>query len=102
MPGNLMLVVNPFSGRGISKYTMGTVISQFCGGGCVVTVYYAGEKTPEQIVYEYAKYHELVVCVGGDGTFSGIVAGLLRSGVSIPIGYIPAGTANDIATTLSL
>jgi len=102
MPGNVMLVVNPFSGRGFSKFAIGTVISQFCSNGHIVTVYFAGEKTPEQIIYEYAKYHELVVCVGGDGTFSGVASGLLRSGVQIPVGYIPSGTANDIATTLAL
>jgi len=97
-----MLVVNPFSGRGLSKPAIGTVVSQLCSSGYIVTVYYAGEFTPEQITCEYAKHHELVVCIGGDGTFSSVVSGLLRSGVSIPIGYIPAGTANDIATTLSL
>ena len=99
---NMMLVVNPFSGRGLSKHAMGTIITQLCGSGYIVTVYFAGEFTPEQLVYEHAKHHELAVCVGGDGTLSSVVSGLLRSGVSIPVGYIPAGTANDVAATLAL
>ena len=99
---NIMLVVNPFSGRGLSKPAIGTVLSLLCSGGYIVTTYYAGEYTPEQIAYKYAKHHEMVICAGGDGTFSSIVSGLLHSGVSIPVGYIPAGTANDIATTLKL
>jgi len=97
-----MLVINPYSGRGLSKSAIGTIITRLCGSGCVVTVYFVDEHTPEQIVVEHAKNHEIVACVGGDGTLSSVVSGLLKSGVSIPIGYIPAGTANDIAATLSL
>jgi len=99
---NLMLVVNPFSGRGLSRIAIGTVLLHLCGSGCIVTTYFAGEYTPEEITFKFAKHHEMVICVGGDGTFSSVVSGLLHSGVSIPVGYIPAGTANDIATTLKL
>ena len=99
---NMMLVVNPFSGRGLSRPAIGTIVSQLCGSGYIITAYFAGEFTPEQLVFEYAKYHELVVCVGGDGTLINVISGLLRSGVSIPVGYIPTGTANDVAITLAL
>ena len=102
MQRNLMLVVNPFSGRGLSKIAIGTIVAQLCENGAIVTSYFAGKFTPEQLVYEHAKYHELVVCVGGDGTLSSVISGLLRSGITIPIGYIPSGTANDIASTLTL
>ena len=99
---NLMLVVNPFSGRGLSKSALGTIVSQLCEGGYRVTVYYAGEEDPETLVFNNAKNHELVVCVGGDGTLSSVISGLLRSSVHIPVGYIPAGTSNDVASTLAL
>jgi len=99
---NVMLVINPFAGRGISKAAIGTIVSQLCGGGCIVTVYFAGELTPEELTYEYAKNYDMVACVGGDGTLSSVFSGLLRSGTSVPVGYIPAGTANDVASTLSL
>ena len=102
MKRNVMLVVNPFSGRGLSKVALGTILSKLCVHGYIVTTYFAGELTPDQIVCEYAKHHEMVVCVGGDGTLSCVLSGLMRSGVLIPVGYIPSGTANDIATTLTL
>lgn len=57
---------------------------------------------PDQLAFEYARLYDLVVSVGGDGTLSAVVSGILRSGASVPIGYIPTGTANDIATTLAL
>jgi len=97
-----MLIVNPLSGRGISKFALGTIVSELCGSGHTVTVFFSGESSPEQLAAEHARHHELIVCVGGDGTLSAVVSGLLRAGVSIPVGYIPTGTANDIAITLTL
>ena len=99
---NVMLVINPFAGRGISKPAVGTIVSQLCGGGFIVTVFFAGEFTPEELTYEHAKNYDMVVCVGGDGTLSSVFSGLVRSGLSIPVGYVPAGTANDVANTLAL
>jgi len=97
-----MLVFNPFSGRGVSKTAIGTIITQLCGSGHIVTTYFAGEYNPEQLIMKYAENHDIVVCAGGDGTLSSVVSGVLRSGISIPVGFIPAGTANDVASTLAL
>jgi len=102
MMRNLMLVVNPVSGRGLSRFAIGSVISRLCGSGYMVTVCYSGESSAEDLAFKHARSHELIVCAGGDGTLSGIVSGLMRAEASIPVGYIPMGTANDIATTLAL
>lgn len=99
---DLMLIINPYAGRGVSKAAIGTIISLLCSAGYYVTVFYVGEFSPEELAFRFSKRYNLVVCVGGDGSFSGVVSGLLRCGSSSPIGYIPTGTANDIATTLSL
>ena len=99
---NIMLIINPFSGRGLSKSALGTIVSKLCESGRVVTIYFAGELTTGQLAYNYAMDYELTVCVGGDGTLSSVVSGLLRSGAPIPVGYIPTGTANDVATSLAL
>jgi len=98
----MMLVVNPLSGRGLSRHGLGTIVSQLCGNGYVVTVYFSGERSPGQLVSDYAKYHELIVCVGGDGTLSSVVSGLMQTGAPATVGFIPTGTANDVATTLTL
>jgi len=97
-----MLIVNPVSGRGVSRYVLGAVLSQLCKNGHTVTVFYSGELFPEELAYKYANKYELVVCLGGDGTLSQVVSGVIKSGALVSIGYIPTGTANDIATTLSL
>jgi len=97
-----MLIVNPHSGRGLSKTALGTIVSSLCNSDYIVTVYFTDKADPGAVVTKYAKHHDIAVCVGGDGTFSAFVSGLLRSGVTIPVGYIPAGTANDVAHTLAL
>ena len=102
MPHNMMLILNPFSGRGLSSSALGKIVSQLSSNDHIITVYSAGKYTVEDLVREFAANHDLVVCVGGDGTLSNVVSGLLRSGVSIPVGFIPAGTSNDIAATLAL
>ena len=45
---------------------------------------------------------DLVVCSGGDGTFNETVTGLMKAGLDLPIGYIPAGSTNDFASSLAL
>jgi YegS/Rv2252/BmrU family lipid kinase len=98
----MMLVINPHSGRGLSKTALGTIVSKLCDADYSVTVYFTHEQTPEEITRRFSKYHDLAVCVGGDGTLSGVISGLLGAGVKIPVGYIPAGTSNDVANTLAL
>lgn len=49
-----------------------------------------------------AKDYDLVVCCGGDGTLDETVTGLMKSGCSVPLGYIPAGSTNDFAASLNL
>lgn len=102
MQRSMMLVINPHSGRGLSKTALGTIVSKLCDADYSVTVYFTHEQTPEEITRRFSKYHDLAVCVGGDGTLSGVISGLLGAGVKIPVGYIPAGTSNDVANTLAL
>jgi len=44
-----------------------------------------------------------VIAVGGDGTVNDVVTGLMREpgGDDLPLGIVPAGTGNDLATFLS-
>jgi YegS/Rv2252/BmrU family lipid kinase len=42
------------------------------------------------------------VCIGGDGTFNEMITGLHNAECKTPIGYIPAGSTNDFASSLHL
>ena len=102
MPKSLMLIVNPYSGKGLSNTALGNIVSSFCKAGYAVTVYTTNADTPDTIAAQYAGDYDLVVCVGGDGTLSGVAAGLMHTASPPPFGYIPAGTTNDMAATLAL
>jgi len=96
-----MLIINPHSGRGLTKLALGTIVSKLCAANTNVTVYFTSEKKPDELAYEHAKKYDLIVCVGGDGTLSGVIAGIMRAKASTPVGFIPTGTANDVAATLA-
>ncbi|MBQ4313713.1 MAG: YegS/Rv2252/BmrU family lipid kinase, partial [Clostridia bacterium] len=51
---------------------------------------------------DFAGEHDLVVCIGGDGTFNEVINGIVTSGAKTPLGYIPAGSTNDFANSLGL
>lgn len=97
-----MLIINPYAGRGLSKQALGVIVSLFCSEGYTVTVYSTECGTPEFFAREYGGNYELVVCVGGDGTLSGVTSGLMQIDSPPILGFIPAGTANDMASTLAL
>lgn len=45
---------------------------------------------------------DLMVAAGGDGTVNFVVNAMKRKGLDIPVGVIPAGTANDFAGALGI
>ena len=99
----MLLVMNPYSGmRRAARYLV-DIISMFNRAGYeVITHMTGGQGDAEEVVRKTAGRVDLVVCCGGDGTFNETVSGLLRSGVDVPIGYIPAGSTNDFASSLRL
>ncbi len=99
------LVVNPTSGGGRTGKTfpeMRKAIERALGT-CEV-----GETTRAGHAVELAraaaeKGHELIVAVGGDGTFSDVVDGVLRAGnADTEVALIGQGTGGDFRKTLEL
>lgn len=101
----LMLIANPFSGHGFAKFTLFDVVQTFCKAGYAVTVFMPNPEeqlTISKIVTEQCNNYDLVVCMGGDGTLSDTAGGLMVLENRPPLGYIPMGSTNDMATTLSM
>ncbi len=99
----LLMIINPRSGRSKRKDELLEAIDIFERHGCDVTAMHttkAGDAT------EYAKNlgkdYDIVVCRGGDGTFCETMNGIMQLDKKPEIGFIPAGTTNDIANTLGL
>ena len=99
----MLFVMNPYSGmRRASRY-LADIIALYNRAGYEVTVHMTGgQGDATQVVESRAKDMDIVVCCGGDGTFNETVSGLLRAGADVPVGYIPAGSTNDFASSLKL
>ena len=99
----MLFILNPCSGTKKANRVLTDILDAFNRADYQVQVYVtAGAKDATQAVKDYAPGMDLVVCCGGDGTFNETVTGLLENELSIPVGYIPAGSTNDFANSLKL
>ncbi|MFR8332900.1 MAG: diacylglycerol/lipid kinase family protein [Oscillospiraceae bacterium] len=99
----LLFVMNPYAGMRRANRFLADILSLFNAHGYEVTVHMtAGPGDGARAVEAMAGHGDLVVCAGGDGTFNETVTELLRSGVDVPVGYIPCGSTNDFANSLKL
>ena len=99
----MLFILNPVAGKKKSGRQLADIINLFNRAGYEVDVHIteAPGDGKKQIIAR-AEHRDMVVCCGGDGTFNETVSGVLESGVDLPIGYIPAGSTNDFASTLGL
>lgn len=103
MDKRLLLILNPCSGKMAGKRHLADVLEKFCRAGYIPTVFVTtGRGNARELAAAHGGEAELVVCLGGDGTFNEVVAGLLTAGHTTPIGYIPCGSTNDFASSIGL
>lgn len=99
----MLFVMNPFAGQRKAVRYLADILTVFNRAGYQVTVYMTqGPGDGARYVERWAGEADVLVCCGGDGTFNEVVTGLLRAGAQIPMGYLPAGSTNDLATSLKL
>ena len=99
----MLFIMNPYAGQKKGAKNLAQILEIFNRGGYDVSVYMtAGPGDGEKVAAERANEADIVVCCGGDGTFNETVAGVLASGANVPVGYIPAGSTNDFASSLGL
>ena len=99
----MLFIYNPNSGMGLLKPKLSEVLDIFVKGGYEVTVY-PTQKYHDAVrkMGEYEEQYDLVACSGGDGTLDEVVTGMMKREDKVPIGYIPAGTTNDFASSLHI
>lgn len=100
----LLFVYNPYAGKGTLKPKLSDAVDIFVKAGYEVTIYPTQEaRDAYRRVKEYnADDYDLIVCSGGDGTIDEVMTGMMAREEKDPIGYIPAGTVNDFASSLHI
>ncbi len=99
----LLLIINPRSGRNKLRDDLLEATNVFGMNGYGITVLNttkAGDAT--EYARKYGKDYDIVVCRGGDGTFCEMMNGIMELENRPKIGYLPAGTTNDMGNTLGL
>ncbi len=101
----VLFIVNPTSGKMTIKNKLFEVIKLFSDSGFEPTVLMT-TKSGDATFYakNYGPSFDRIISCGGDGTLNEIVTGIMDipEDVRPPLGFIPAGTTNDLAETLKI
>lgn len=99
----VLMIVNPRSGKRRPYFSAGKIAEMFAENDMELAVYYtAPDYNAEFLVKEHAADSDIIACCGGDGTISETISGLMDMNINKPVGYIPAGTTNDLARSLDI
>lgn len=96
----LLFLYNPTAGIGKVSERLGEVVERIAQAGYDITVHptlAAGDATEAAAG---AAGFDRLICAGGDGTLNETITGLLRCEKPPLLGYLPAGTTNDFASSL--
>lgn len=103
MSQKLLLIMNPVAGVKKSNKYLTDIISRFSENDFEIQIQMTTKHMgADKLAEKYAKGKDIVVCVGGDGTFNEMVSGLINSKIYPKIGYIPSGSTNDFANGLHI
>lgn len=99
----VLLIVNPCAGKNKTRAGTFDIVDRFSAEDYDFTVKTtSGPGDATDIVIKHAKDHDMVVCCGGDGTLYETINGVMKLPNRITVGYIPAGSTNDLASTIGL
>lgn len=99
----LLLLMNPRSGKMKANRVLADIIGILNRGGYDVTIHMTNARgDATSVAAQRASEFDVILCIGGDGTFNEVASGLQAVGAKTPIAYIPAGSTNDFANSLGL
>ena len=101
----ILFVFNPVAGRSQIKNYLLDIIEILSNAEYKVVCYPTKRQgDARRITRERQDDYLYIVCAGGDGTLDEVVSGMMENPDKpfVPIGYIPAGTTNDFASSLHI
>ena len=98
----ILLIVNPCAGRDRGRVSVQEIISLFPAGWEFDIHQTKGRGDATEFAKNCADDVDVIVCNGGDGTLNETLNGVMQLNRRVPVGYIPTGSTNDLATTLGI
>ena len=97
-------IYNPYSGENLILSKLDKVISLHQEAGYTVVPYRitAGEDVGVALSDIKDGNYKYILIAGGDGTVDSVVNAMAKNGISLPIGILPVGTANDFSKFLGM
>ena len=95
----ILLYYNAFSGSGVFRNNLDHIIDRCQKLGYQVVPVRAAHGVVINRVFETLRQEEYsrILVAGGDGTMNTCVNAMVRHDIHLPVGLLPAGTANDFA-----
>jgi YegS/Rv2252/BmrU family lipid kinase len=99
----MLFIMNPYAGMRKANRYLTDIISLFNQADYEVNIRMtSGTGDAAKFAESHSLGMDLVVCCGGDGTLNETITGMIRAGSKAAVGYIPAGSTNDFASSLKL
>lgn len=101
----ILFIFNPVAGRSQIRNYLLDIIETLSAADYEVVCYPTTKQgDARRIARERMGDYLYVVCAGGDGTLDEVVSGMMENPDKpfVPVGYIPAGTTNDFASSLRI
>ncbi len=100
---NCALICNLESGRGIKKQELDAIKNKLQKNNYKIKQFITTrEQEASEIVEKLDDNIDLILSIGGDGTFNEVVTGNFKRKNKLLISHIPVGTTNDIGNMLGM
>jgi len=97
-------IYNPYSGENVILDHLDSVIKIHQEAGYTIVPYRIDKEM--DVINAFSDFRDTnyyyVLIAGGDGTIDNVVNAMTKAGVSVPIGILPVGTANDFGKFLGM
>lgn len=99
----MLFLFNPRSGKEQIKSHLLRILDIFSKAGYDIHVHETQcQLDARKTVEHLGKNVDVIVCSGGDGTLNETISGMLQLKKTPSLGYIPAGSTNDFASSLKI
>ena len=99
----MLFIINPRSGRAQIKNRLLEILDIFAKADYQVEVHITQRALDaKETVIQEGRGKDLIVCSGGDGTLNETISGMMELKHCPQLGYIPAGSTNDFASSLRI